>query len=145
MRNKHYLELCLPSLVWKGLLGLPLSLGAQQRRVTTPARDPMPPDDLRAVDSCVIKSMEALRACAADSKELADARFVATSADGRTVPLVPGGEELPVTFERRGEYADAVLRYKLHEFDAQVRLGRTQLLNLIRSDVTAMNDDIVLP
>ncbi len=74
---------------------------------------------MRAVDSGTAKLVESLREF--DAEQLAGVTFAAQSADNRTVPLVPGGEELPVTLERRDEYAGSLLRYKLHEFDAQVR------------------------
>lgn len=48
--------------------------------------------------------------------------FVAHSADGKLVPVVPGGHNLPLTFSNRAEYVERVLEYRLHEMDRQVTL-----------------------
>ena len=52
---------------------------------------------------------------------LGDETFTTTSLDDRQVELVSGGASVKVTFENRCEYADALERYRLHEFDTQVR------------------------
>lgn len=48
--------------------------------------------------------------------------FVAHSADGKLVPVVPGGHNLPLTFSNRAEYVERALEYRLHEMDRQVTL-----------------------
>lgn len=46
--------------------------------------------------------------------------FMVHSADGRLVPVVPGGQNIPLTFANRTEYVERGLDYKLHEMDSQV-------------------------
>lgn len=48
--------------------------------------------------------------------------FVAHSADGRLVPVVPGGQNISLTFANRTEYVERALDYRLHEMDSQVYL-----------------------
>ena len=45
--------------------------------------------------------------------------FTTLSADHRVVPLKRDGASLAVTFATRGEYADLVESYRMHEFDVQ--------------------------
>lgn len=46
--------------------------------------------------------------------------FMAHSADGRLVPIVPGGQNISLTFANRTEYVERALDYRLHEIDSQV-------------------------
>lgn len=46
--------------------------------------------------------------------------FMAHSADGRLVPVVPGGQNISLTFGNRTEYVERALEYRLHEMDSQV-------------------------
>lgn len=46
--------------------------------------------------------------------------FMAHSADGRLVPVVPGGQNISLTFSNRTEYVERTLDYRLHEMDSQV-------------------------
>lgn len=46
--------------------------------------------------------------------------FVAHSADGRLVPVVPGGQNISLNFSNRTEYVERALQYRLHEMDSQV-------------------------
>lgn len=46
--------------------------------------------------------------------------FMAHSADGRLVPVVPGGQNISLTFANRNEYVERALDYRLHEMDSQV-------------------------
>lgn len=52
--------------------------------------------------------------------------FMAHSADGRLVPVVPGGQNISLTFSNRTEYVERSLDYRLHEMDSQV--WRAELL-----------------
>ena len=49
--------------------------------------------------------------------------FEGQSADGRFVPVVPGGRSIPLTFSNRKEYVDRALAYRLHEMDRQVSIA----------------------
>ena len=53
--------------------------------------------------------------------------FEGQSSDGRRVPVVPGGYQIPLHFHNRCEYAEKVLQYRLHEMDKQVIIERTVL------------------
>ncbi|MEQ2163270.1 hypothetical protein GOODEAATRI_028459 [Goodea atripinnis] len=46
--------------------------------------------------------------------------FMAHSADGRRVPVVPRGQNISLTFSNRTEYVERALDYRLHEMDSQV-------------------------
>lgn len=45
---------------------------------------------------------------------------MAHSANGKLVPVVPGGHNVPLTFSNRTEYVERALDYRLHEMDRQV-------------------------
>lgn len=47
--------------------------------------------------------------------------FVGQSADGKMVPIIPGGNSIPLTFSNRKEYVERAIEYRLHELDRQVR------------------------
>lgn len=42
------------------------------------------------------------------------------SADGKMVPIIPGGNSIPLTFSNRREYVERAIEYRLHELDRQV-------------------------
>lgn len=46
--------------------------------------------------------------------------FVGQSADGKMVPIIPGGNSIPLTFSNRKEYVERAVEYRLHEIDRQV-------------------------
>lgn len=46
--------------------------------------------------------------------------FVGQSADGKMVPIIPGGNSIPLTFSNRKEYVERAIEYRLHEMDRQV-------------------------
>lgn len=52
--------------------------------------------------------------------------FMAHSADGRLVPVVPRGQSISLTFSNRTEYVERALDYRLHEMDSQVRRSMFQ-------------------
>lgn len=47
--------------------------------------------------------------------------FVGQSTDGKMVPIIPGGNSIPLTFSNRKEYVERAIEYRLHEMDRQVR------------------------
>lgn len=49
--------------------------------------------------------------------------FVGQSADGKMVPIIPGGNSIPLTFSNRKEYVERAIEYRLHEMDRQVRMS----------------------
>lgn len=56
--------------------------------------------------------------------------FVGQSADGKMVPIIPGGNSIPLTFTNRKEYVERAIEYRLHEIDRQVRLYHIIALKL---------------
>ncbi|TRY89480.1 hypothetical protein DNTS_016060 [Danionella cerebrum] len=46
--------------------------------------------------------------------------FIGQSADGKMVPIIPGGSSIPLTFSNRKEYVERAIEYRLHEMDRQV-------------------------
>ena len=93
-------------MVWKQLVGEPLGT-----------------DDLDGFDAMCRSSLDALRHIdrdGVDASTFADVifeTFTTRLSDGTAVELLAGGEEVPVTWENRAEYCDAV---------AQARLGEAQ-------------------
>ncbi|XP_029024458.1 probable E3 ubiquitin-protein ligase HERC1 isoform X3 [Betta splendens] len=57
--------------------------------------------------------------------------FVAHSADGRLVPVVPGGQNISLTFANRTEYVERALDYRLHEMESQVAAVREGMSTII--------------
>lgn len=51
--------------------------------------------------------------------------FVGQSADGKMVPIIPGGTSIPLTFSNRKEYVERAIEYRLHEIDRQVNGPRS--------------------
>lgn len=112
VRVQEPLQLDLPSLVWKRLVGMALDVS-----------------DLEAVDSIAVKVLRMLQ----DPKELTKAnvtkenfdevighRWATSLSSGRTVVLRRGGAAQPVSWEDKEAYADAALEVHLHEWDRQV-------------------------
>lgn len=56
--------------------------------------------------------------------------FMAHSADGKLVPVVPGGHNISLTFSNKSDYVERTLDYRLHEMDRQVVLLYTAVSSL---------------
>lgn len=56
---------------------------------------------------------------------------VVQSSDGTWVPLFPGAEEVPVTFQNRDAYVRQAMRFRLTEFDAQMEAVRRGLAEIV--------------
>lgn len=115
LRTGNPLDLDLPSLVWKRLSGEPVTIG------DVAAIDMQAAVRLRDIAHGVgsaggqSPSREAWTRMARDLQ----LRFTARGGDGREVELVPGGREIPVTWERRAEYVSLVQRFRTTEGQAQ--------------------------
>ncbi|XP_068190129.1 probable E3 ubiquitin-protein ligase HERC1 isoform X2 [Antennarius striatus] len=57
--------------------------------------------------------------------------FVVHSADGRLLPVVPGGQNVALNFSNRTEYVDRALDFRLHEMDSQVAAVREGMSAII--------------
>ncbi len=56
--------------------------------------------------------------------------FMAHSADGMLVPVIPGGHNVPLTFFNKNSYVERALHYRLHEMDRQVSASPPDTLEL---------------
>jgi hypothetical protein len=110
MRQKLYLPFALPSIVWKQLVGEAVTM-----------------DDVRAVDEATTQLIASMKekALSCTREEFDDAFesnvFTITGSDGVPVELLPGGFDMHVSWDTREQYIRLAERYKVHEFDSQVR------------------------
>nr|CAD7425857.1 unnamed protein product [Timema monikensis] len=114
VRTKKPLAVPLAPLVWKLLVGEPVSV-----------------DDLEDSDSLYIQSLRGisdihLSGVTQDNfhEVIPLECFEGTSCSGRVVPIVPGGRSLPLTFNNRMLYVEQAIRFRLHEMDLQVAAVR---------------------
>ncbi|XP_030623810.1 probable E3 ubiquitin-protein ligase HERC1 [Chanos chanos] len=121
IRTKKPLDLHLAPWVWKQLCSIPLS-GA----------------DLEEVDLLTYRSLQGILHL--ENSGITEENFtvmipldsfVAHSADGKLVPVVPGGHNIPLTFSNRTEYVERALEYRLHEMDGQVAAVREGMSSII--------------
>uniref|UniRef100_A0A3Q4H8X0 HECT domain-containing protein n=1 Tax=Neolamprologus brichardi TaxID=32507 RepID=A0A3Q4H8X0_NEOBR len=111
IRTKKPLDLHLAPLVWKQLCCIPLLL-----------------EDLEEVDLLYVQTLKSILHIE-DSGITEDNfhemipldSFVGQSADGKMVPIIPGGNSIPLTFSNRKEYVERAIEYRLHEIDRQVQ------------------------
>ncbi|XP_015230673.1 PREDICTED: probable E3 ubiquitin-protein ligase HERC1 [Cyprinodon variegatus] len=114
IRTKKPLDLHLAPLVWKQLCCIPLQL-----------------EDLEEVDLLYVQTLKSILHIE-DSGITEDSfhemipldSFVGQSADGKMVPIIPGGTSIPLTFSNRKEYVERAIEYRLHEIDRQVAAVR---------------------
>ena len=123
IRTNNTLELDLPSIVWKPLVGQELEIG-----------------DLTAIDQMAVQAMnlicdeKAMAEKGIDASNFEDVYgfdFTYSSCDGTLVELVENGADHAVTWQNRTEYARLVLEYRLYELNTQVRALRAGLISVI--------------
>jgi hypothetical protein len=109
LRTRFALPVDLPSIVWRALLDEEPGL-----------------DDLAAFDKLCVQGLESMQALSEEAFTLSgrEEMFVTALSDGSVVELIPGGAAIPVTADRRAEFAALVIRTRLHESDAQLRAIR---------------------
>ncbi|TSK72182.1 putative E3 ubiquitin-protein ligase HERC1 [Bagarius yarrelli] len=121
IRTKKPLDLHLAPWVWKQLCSIPLG-GA----------------DLEEVDLLTHRSLQGI--LNPDRSSINEdnftvmiplGSFMAHSANGKLVPVVPGGHNLPLTFSNRAEYVERALEYRLQEMDRQVAAVRVGMSSII--------------
>uniref|UniRef100_A0A8C4QS03 HECT-type E3 ubiquitin transferase n=1 Tax=Eptatretus burgeri TaxID=7764 RepID=A0A8C4QS03_EPTBU len=114
MRTKKPLDLHLAPFVWKQLCSLPLSL-----------------EDLEEVDLLYVQTLRTIAHI--EDSGITEASFhemipldsfMGQSADGSIVPIIPGGNIIPLTFSIRKTYVERAIDYRLHEMDVQVAAVR---------------------
>ncbi|XP_065100040.1 probable E3 ubiquitin-protein ligase HERC1 isoform X2 [Paramisgurnus dabryanus] len=121
IRTKKPLDLHLAPWVWKQMCCIPLGAA-----------------DLEEVDLLTYRSLQGILHL--DNSVINEENFtvmiplysfVAHSANGTLVPVVPGGHNLPLTFSNRNEYVERALNYRLHEMDRQVAAVREGMSSII--------------
>ncbi|KAJ1212717.1 hypothetical protein NDU88_000367 [Pleurodeles waltl] len=121
MRTKKPLELYLAPWVWKQLCNIPLTS-----------------QDLEEVDLLYYRCLQGILHL--DDSEITEENFtvmipldafVGPSANGKMVPIVPGGQNRPVTFSNRKDYVEKSIEYRLHEMDQQVAAVREGMSAII--------------
>lgn len=132
MRTKKPLALPLAPLIWKLIIDEPVTI-----------------QDLEDTDVMYVQSLRSIRdihlsgVTEANFHEIIPLEnYEGTSCTGKTVPIVPGGSTIPLTFSNRAQYFEQVIKYRLQEFDLQVAAVRegmggiipVPLLSLITSD-----------
>ncbi|XP_058472668.1 probable E3 ubiquitin-protein ligase HERC1 [Solea solea] len=121
IRTKKPLDLHLAPLVWKQLCSMPLG-----------------GPDLEEVDLLTYRTLQGILHL--ENSGITEDNFhvmipldsfMAHSADGRLVPVVPGGQNISLTFANRTEYVERALDYRLHEMDSQVGAVREGMSTII--------------
>lgn len=121
IRTKKPLDLHLAPWVWKQMCCIPLGAG-----------------DLEEVDLLTYRSLQGILHL--DNSVINEENFtvmipldsfVAHSADGTLVPVIPGGHNFPLTFSNRNDYVERALHYRLHEMDRQVAAVREGMSSII--------------
>ncbi|XP_028274446.1 probable E3 ubiquitin-protein ligase HERC1 isoform X2 [Parambassis ranga] len=121
IRTKKPLDLHLAPWVWKQLCSMPLG-----------------GPDLEEVDLLTYRTLQGIQHL--ENSGITEENFhvmipldsfMAHSADGRLVPVVSGGQNIPLTFANRTEYVERALDYRLHEMDSQVAAVREGMSTII--------------
>ncbi|KAJ8417270.1 hypothetical protein AAFF_G00284970 [Aldrovandia affinis] len=114
IRTKKPLDLHLAPLVWKQLCCIPLVL-----------------EDLEEVDLLYVQTLNSILHI--EDSGITEENFhemipldsfVGQSADGKMVPIIPGGNSIPLSFSNRKEYVERAIEYRLHEIHRQVAAVR---------------------
>ncbi|XP_016139643.1 LOW QUALITY PROTEIN: probable E3 ubiquitin-protein ligase HERC1 [Sinocyclocheilus grahami] len=114
IRTKKPLDLHLAPVVWKQLCCIPLTL-----------------EDLEEVDLLYVQTLNSILHL--EDSGITEQNFhemipldsfVGQSADGKMVPIIPGGNSIPLTFSNRKEYVERAIEYRLHEMERQVAAVR---------------------
>merc|ERR1712166_1527556 len=150
-RTKSNLPFQLPSMVWKILVGELLTIqdieeiddeiveqinstkGETKESITTKTTangNTATTNNANAKNNAKNNAAGAGAGAAIDSVVLGETefnerwstlKFQAKCSDGSVVNLLPGGVDINVTYDRRMEYVDLLLNYRLHEFDQQLQ------------------------
>ncbi|CAF3851976.1 unnamed protein product [Rotaria sordida] len=128
IRQKHYLDLKFPTLLWKQLVREPITL-----------------EDIEAIDMqsfTIIKEMEMQieQSQLIDSDTgidflfssiMSELRFDVASSAGQTYELVPGGKDIPITAANFKDYCRKYREYRLNEFSRQIDFIRQGLYSIV--------------
>lgn len=132
LRKKHYLSLKFPNLLWKQLVGEPVTM-----------------KDIESIDIqsfAIIKEMEnkIQQSQSIDNSNrdtnylfssiMSEFRFDIISSSGQTYELIPGGKDISITADNFKEYCAQYREYRLNEFRQQIEFIRQGLLSVIPND-----------
>ncbi|XP_072310878.1 probable E3 ubiquitin-protein ligase HERC1 isoform X3 [Eucyclogobius newberryi] len=121
IRTKKPLDLHLAPWVWKQLCSIPLT-----------------ESDLEEVDLLTFRTLQGILHL--ENSGITEENFhvmipldsfMAHSADGRLVPIVPGGQNISLSFANRTEYVEQAFLYRLHEMDSQVTAVKEGMSTII--------------
>ena len=110
MRTGVRFSLDLPAIIWKQIVGEPLTMG-----------------DLEEVDKSVVGMLQYIIQPQLSPEEFNSVfteTFTALLSDMSSLELLPGGNSTPVTYERRKEYAELLLKARLAESELQCQAVR---------------------
>jgi hypothetical protein len=123
LRTRNLLNIRVTSVVWKALVGAPISLS-----------------DIEAID---VLSTNTLKALHLEEKsmpvelynsEMAEIKFTVTGSDSKVHELCKGGRNKSLTYANRQEYAALVLNFRCTEFSVQtaaIRRGLGKVVPLV--------------
>nr|CAI5839110.1 unnamed protein product [Callosobruchus analis] len=121
IRTKKPLALPLAPMIWKLIVGEPVNV-----------------EDLEDVDCMYVQSLRGIRdihLSGVTPEYFHDIipleSFEATSCTGKIVPVVPGGRNIPLTFENRTQYYELAIKFRMKEFNLQVAAIREGMVGLI--------------
>ncbi|KAG2466568.1 HERC1 ligase, partial [Polypterus senegalus] len=121
IRTKKPLDLHLAPWVWKQLCSIPLNS-----------------QDFEDVDLLNFRSLQGILHL--ENTDINEENFpvmipldtfVTHSANGKLVPVIPGGDQIPLTFTNRKEYVERAVSYRLHEMDQQAIAVREGMSSII--------------
>eukprot|EP00331_Platyophrya_macrostoma_P025521 CAMPEP_0176435218 /NCGR_PEP_ID=MMETSP0127-20121128/17175_1 /TAXON_ID=938130 /ORGANISM="Platyophrya macrostoma, Strain WH" /LENGTH=834 /DNA_ID=CAMNT_0017818171 /DNA_START=562 /DNA_END=3067 /DNA_ORIENTATION=+ len=124
IRTRNFLNLDLPSMVWKQLVDVPVNR-----------------KDLENIDRYLIQCLDDIininkKGVDENSfSEIIQEKFVTTLSDGSEVELIPGGRSKIVTFDARVEWAELVEKFRLNEFKKQAEAIRKGLCLIVPEGV----------
>lgn len=124
-RSQEILVLSLPQFLWKQLVGEPVTWTR----------------DFISVDSAEVKlidSIEGMEQSLFDSTFAGVLNFTTVLSNGKTVPLVSGGEDRYVTYDDRLEYCQLVKDVRMKESEAQIAAIKEGLTQVVPQQLLAL-------
>lgn len=124
-RSQESLVLSLSQLVWKKLVGEPVSWVR----------------DFVSIDSAEVKFIDSIETMSRQKFEDAfegALKFTTVLSNGETVPLLPGGGEKLVTYDNRLDYCKLVKEKRLNESNLQIDAIRDGLVSVIPAELLSL-------
>jgi len=123
------LALNFPSVLWKHLVSQPVTH-----------------DDIRAIDLLSFQIIDDIREMAnqpgiTDSvfdTAMADVKFIVYDAAQNACELIPGGKDISVTWENKQLFSEALLKYRLTEFEQQCEAIRRGLATVVPAQLLSL-------